>query len=418
MTAGDIPAPGSGDRRSFLFLQGPLSPLYARLADRLEAAGHTVQRINLCFGDQMHWRRGGAIPFRGRITEWATFVADRMAASGTTDLVLHGDRRIYHRLAARAARRRGVRVIVTELGYLRPDWMTIERDATGAASHLPRDPAAIRELARALPALDPAPRYPSRFWKVAAPDVVYNLANVLAAPLYPHYRRHTIYHPVPEYLSWIGRLASARRRDRAAEALLADLKTRGVPVFVLALQLEGDFQIRDRSPFRGQAEAISLVAASFAQAAPATAELIVKTHPLDNGRERFGVAVADAARRHGLAGRLHFADGGRLDAFLVAAKGLVTINSSAGIEALRAGIPVKALAPAIYGVEGLVHGGTLDGFWSAPRPPDPSLLADYVKVLVATVQVRGTIYDDAGLEAAVDGMARRILDDRLNAPMP
>lgn len=417
MTAGDGPVPGSGDRRSFLFLQGPLSPLYARLADRLENAGHSVARINLCFGDQLHWRRGGAIAFRGRIAEWEPFVAARMAATGTTDLILHGDRRIYHRLAARAARRRGARIIVTELGYLRPDWMTIERDATGAASQMPRDPDAIRELARTLPVPDLAPRYAARFWKVAAPDVAYNLANVLLAPRYPHYRRHTIYHPIPEYLSWIGRLASARRRDKAAEVLLADVRARSVRTFVLALQLEGDFQIRDRSPFRGQAEAIALVAASFARAAPAGAELVIKTHPLDNGRERFGAAVADAARRHGLEGRLRYADGGRLDAFLAAAKGLVTINSSAGIEALRLGIPVKTLAPAIYGVRGLVHGGTLEDFWSAPQPPDQGLVADYVKVLVATVQVRGTIYDDAGLEAAVSGMARRILEDRLNVPM-
>ena len=72
-------------RRSFLFLQGPLSPLYARVADRLEAAGHAVSRINLSIGDRMHWRRAGAVDFRGRPNGFGDLVRQHMAAHVVTE---------------------------------------------------------------------------------------------------------------------------------------------------------------------------------------------------------------------------------------------------------------------------------------------------------------------------------------------
>ena len=153
------PALDLSDRpRSFLFLQGPLSPLYVRLAVQLEAAGHRIGRINLCPGDWLHWRRPGAVDYRGTPADWPEFVRREMAARAVTDVILHGDRRPYHAAAIAAAHKRGARVFVTELGYLRPDWMTLERDAAGAASHFSRDPAVIEWLAVQSRPLDLVPR--------------------------------------------------------------------------------------------------------------------------------------------------------------------------------------------------------------------------------------------------------------------
>ena len=57
-----------------------------------------------------------------------------------TDLVLHGDRRPYHIIAAEEARARGIAVIATDLGYVRPDWLTLEYDGMTTYSRFPRDP--------------------------------------------------------------------------------------------------------------------------------------------------------------------------------------------------------------------------------------------------------------------------------------
>lgn len=401
--------------RTFLFLQGPLSPLYARLGDAVEQAGHKVLRINLCFGDWLHWRRKGAIAYRERIADWPLFIADFLDQNGVTDVVLHGDRRIYHRIAGDAARERGIKVIATELGYLRPDWMTIERDATSTGSHFPCDPDAIRAIAAQVPEVDFTPRYRNSFWLVAAPDVIYNLANVAFFWAWPHFQRHTIYHPVVEYFAAGLRLLNAARRDRVVEQRLSEIRRGPGACFVLPMQLEGDFQLRDHAPYGGMVPALHEVFASFARSAPEDAHLLVKSHPLDAGLEHWGRVVPKLAAEAGIADRVHYFDGGRLDVMLDGARGMVTVNSSAGLEALRSGVPVKCLAPSIFDVTGLTDQGRLDEFWAEPQNPDPGLMRDFLTALAVSVQARGSIHSYDGLGEAVSTMAKRLLDDDLNS---
>ncbi len=398
--------------RSFLFLQGPLSPLYARVADQLEAAGHPVSRINLCIGDRLYWRRSGAVNFRGRIEAFEAFIERHIAARGISDIVMHGECRAYHAIAAKVATQVGARVFVTELGYLRPDWMTVDRDGTAAASHFPRDPHTIARLAALSGPVDLAPRYPSHFIWVAVPDVIYNLANTFLWFLYPHYRRHTVDWPPLEYAAWLSRLATSRRRGRNAGREIATITASDRPIFVLPMQLEGDFQIRARSPFEGQADALDQIAASFAAHAPPEAALVIKTHPLDNGLMRWRRQIERIRRTHSLDGRVHFLDGGHLPTLLERARGVVTINSSAGIDAIRMGIAVKPLAPALYDIAGITHQGPLDTFWSAPQRPDPLLARQFIEALAGSVLVRGTIYSRDGLDAAVRNIADAILSNR------
>ncbi len=391
--------------RSILFLQGPLSPLYRRLADRLAGEGHAVHRIHLSAGDKLLWGRGG-VWFRGRIADWPRFVEATMIECGITDVLMHGERRLHHRIAASVARRLGIRVIVTELGYLRPGWLTIETDGTGAASRFPACPQAIRRLAAGAPDAVGVADDTDRFATMAAFDVVYNLANTLLWFLAPHYRRHTPYYPPLEYAAWGLRLLHARWRERRAAHHLHRVEEGAF--FVFALQLEGDFQIRHRSPQGGMTRAIEEVLGSFAVHAPAHVGLLLKAHPLDNGLERWRRALPHLVRRHGLQERVSLVDGGGLKMCLERAAGLVTLNSTAGIEALLAGVPVKTLAPAIYDVPGLTHGGDLASFWRRPEPPDASLAAAFAKALAASVLVPGALYGRAGLAAAVESMSRRI----------
>jgi capsular polysaccharide export protein len=396
-------------RRSFLILQGPLSLLYRRLADRLAEDGHAVHRIHLCAGDALLWGRGGTW-YRGRIADWPGFVERTIAERGITDVLLHGERRLYHRIAASVARRMGVRVIVTELGYLRPGWLTVEADGTGAASRFPACPETIRRLAGAAPAprasgpLETAEA--GRFAIMAAYDMAYNLANTMLWVLAPHYRRHTLYYPPLEYAAWAVRLLTARRRERQAASCLGSMRAGQFHVF--ALQLEGDFQVRHRSPRGSMLAAIEEVLRSFAAHAPADLSLLMKAHPLDNGLEAWRRRWPKLVRAYALEERVQLIDGGGLRRCIEGAAGLVTLNSTAGIEALGAGVPVKTLAPALYDVPGLTHQGDLASFWRAPRRPDPDLVAAFRAALAVTVQVPGSLYGRDGLAAAVEGLAQHI----------
>jgi capsular polysaccharide export protein len=401
--------------RTVLFLQGPSSTLFSRIADGLEQRGIGSLRINLCTGDRIFWRRRGAINFRGRLSDWPTFLADVLERERISELVLLGEERPHHRVAVEAAERRGLPVIAVEMGYLRPDWISVEVGGSGSNSWFPNDPAHILEHGRDLPQPDMTVRYPYTFFQDASRDLLFNLPNVFLGFLHPHYRWHAIHHPLAEYLGWIRRLAAGPARRRTADAVMR--KVAATPrYFVFPLQLETDYQIRVHSPFNTQFEALDLVVTSFAAQAPQDTHLVVKLHPLDNGLIDWRGHLQRRAETLGMGDRLHFLDGGDLGTLFAGAAGVVTINSSAGFEALRRGRPLKVLGVALYDVPGLVDREPLDRFWTGPVAPDGSLRDAFFALLAASIHVRGNFYDPGACAIAAASIAERIAEGHVNAP--
>lgn len=410
-----VTAARSDTARRVLFLQGPLSPLYRQTGDHLKALGFDVRRINFCAGDWLHWHGKGCTSFRGRPSEWPAYIEGFLSEHGITDLILHGDQRLYHRIAIEKALQQGIYVAVTELGALRPGWMTLERNGLSTLSHFPSDPAAIRHIAETAGQVDLDPRFPSSFWLQTAPDVLYNLTNVLLRPLYPSYQRHTIYSPIKEYLRGAVRLFQEKQRNLAAERALADMQAKAARYYVLPLQLEGDFQLRRHSPYDSFAQVLEIVFRSLAEDAPEDVHLVLKSHPLDVGFEDWPGVSDQLAESFGLQGRVHFLDGGGLAKPFEQALGVVTLNSTAGLEALQAGVPVKTLVPAHYDIEGLTYQGDLSTFWHEPAQPDSDLLSAYIQALAASTQVRGSIHNADGVAVAARNIAEKVADRDLNA---
>ncbi len=372
-----------------------------------------MTRVNLCPGDAVAWGRAPAVAYRGRRDGFAAFVERLVAERGIEAVLMHSEQRPYHREAAAVARRLGVAVYVTELGYLRPDWMTLERYGNSVDSLFPTDPDRIHAIAAAAPEPDLSVLYPREAGLETVDDLKNSLPNVFGWWLYPHYRAHGLYHPFVAYARFLWREAHAGRRTAAARAVRERLAP---PFFLFAMQTDTDFQIRTNSQFADMAEALALVFRSFAAHAPREARLVVKKHPGDLGPVHWAAAVPALAREARVEDRVDFVDGLPMGAWLADAAGTVTVNSSVGIEALGAGCPTIALSPAIYDVPGLTHQGPLDGFWTAGERPDPLLFAAFRRALAASIQVRGTIYSRAGTRAAAAAMAERILTGTVGVP--
>lgn len=406
----------TGARRAFLFLQGPSSPFFARIAEGLEARGHATRRINLCVGDQLFWRRPGATHYRGRLADWPAYIAAFLDRQGITDLLLLGEQRDHHKIAIAAAQARGIRVVVTDFGYLRPDWIILERDGMSGQSRFPRDPAAILALAEGCPKADLARAYEDSFWAMARSELAYHLASYFLWFLFPHYRSFKRENPVLAYLGTGWRLLGGQVRARRVAAVMAGLD--GQPYYLFPLQMENDFQIRAYSPYPDMATPIAEVIASFAGHAGPDSHLLVKVHPWDPGLKNWRRLVERLARAHGVAGRVHYLDGGSLYAMIRRARGMVTINSTSGLQALALGTPVITLGEAVFDVPGLTFQGPLDAFWRQAEAPDPRLRAAYLDAMAACLHVRGVYYREPGLGAAVNEAVARLAADCINRPLP
>lgn len=395
-------------KRSYLFLQGVCSPFFSRLGERLRAGGDAVSRVNFTVGDAAYWRNGEARAFRGCPRTLPAFYAATFAERGATDIVLFGDRRPVHRPAIELARREGLRVHVFEEGYFRPHWITLEHGGVNAHSALPRDPEWYREMARRTgPAPEPR-RFRAPFWNRAGHDVAYHLCGALNVVGFPHYRSHAPDGAVREYAAYLQRAVALRWRARTDALAVARVTSGSRPYYLLPLQLEGDAQIRDHSPFRGMRQVAALVIASFARHAPARSLLVVKNHPLDSGLVHHETGVRGLARTYGVADRVIYLECGHLPSLLARAAGVVTVNSTVGAAALERGCPTMALSRAIYRLEGLTFPGRLDEFWRAAEPPDRQLFRAFKAVVIHATQVNGGFYSEPGIALAVGGAAERM----------
>jgi capsular polysaccharide export protein len=405
--------------RRFLFLQGPISPFFLEVARGLAARGHAIHRINLCLGDRLFWGRvegqPPAVDYQGRPEAWPAFIEAFLDRHGITDILLLGEQRAYHRAAIAAAARRGIAVIVTDFGYFRPDWITLERDGMGGDSRFPRDPEAVRALARRVPPADLTERLRDDFSRQASWDVLYHLASLAPWP-FPHYRSHQLYHPIATYWGIARRLIRRRVERAEGERALAAIGDR--PFWLFAMQMETDFSVRAYSRYPDLDTPMAETMHSFAAHAAPEAHLLVKVHPLDPCVKRWGERVAGLAAAAGLTGRVHVAHNGSLDDMVRGMRGLVTINSTVGLKAVVFGKPVKALGLAVWDLPGLSHQGSLDSFWAEGAPPDPAFRADFLAALQATTQLRGVFYAREGRAVAVAAAVEALHEGRVGAELP
>lgn len=406
--------------RVFLFLQGPNCGFFSGLAGRLMDAGHRCLRINLCFADWFFWRRKGAFNYRGSLENWPEFLEKFLKEQGVSDVLLLGEQRAYHQAAVRTARRHGARVYVVEWGYLRPDWITLEKEGMSGASLFPKDPDKIRGLAARCGDPDFRRLYPDAFWRVALHGVFADCYTWILHFLYPGYRTHLLANPVLLYIRAGWRIWKAKRRERETRREFTRLRSesrKGLRYFLFPMQIEMDFQIRAYSKFSGMEEVLDLVIGSFARNAAKNQRLLIKLHPLDPGLKNWRNIVRLAAEKAGVPERVFFFDGGSFDVMVKSCEGVVTVNSTAAISALQNGKPVKILGSAVYDVRGLVDLKPLDDFWRAPEAPNPALVRDFIRAVAGCIQIKGGFFSKAGMHAAVAGAGKRILENLVNEPM-
>ena len=420
------------DSHRFLFLQGPPGPFFCQLGRALAARGVQVCRINLNGGDAHDWPAdtgalragqdradgpGRAFAYRGCPSRWPLFVEGFLRDHAITDLVRFGDCRPLHMAAHQMARLAGVRVHVFEEGYIRPNWLTLERDGVNGHSRLTRDPQALLVAAQGLPLPPDLPPIEASLGRRVRDTVAYFNAMWWGRLRFPFYRSHRPGSVAVEGIGWIVKYMLRRRTAARAEAALAALDGRynfaGLAskggYFLFPLQLSSDFQIRIHSPFSSMRQAADYVLASFAAHAPGDVALVIKDHPLDASLPGWRRYVDRQAARLGLAGRLIHLAGGDLQELAAKALGVVVVNSTSATFALASGVPVMALGTAIYALPGLTHQGPLAGFWPAPQVPDAELWDAFTRVLHRHCLIRGGLASEEAMRILIGNAVGRLL---------
>ena len=160
---------------------------------------------------------------------------DLIKREGITDILYYGDRRPYHQVAAEVAREIGISSYVYEFGYLRPNWLTLERNGMSRWSHFPNDPKEILRIGAQFPAPDLSERYPSSIAVELTHEIFYTLTSYFFHLAYPFYNADRYYNPLVEYLTGIPKQLVAPRRAREAQEFVRQTDANQTTLFPLSI---------------------------------------------------------------------------------------------------------------------------------------------------------------------------------------
>ncbi len=377
--------------KRILMLQGPMGTFFNRVAAWLQGHDIEVRKINFNGGDWFFHRRLNATDYRGKLQAFPPFLEQFIEQHRIDGIVCFGDCRHYHMAAAAVADMLGVPFFVFEEGYIRPDYVTLERGGVNVHSRLPRSP----DFYRGLPEVEvdePKPAYPSFFRAAWSAGVYYTVARLLRSR-YPWYRHHKVFSLRYEARTWVRswvRKHLNRWRDKPVFDNL--LSRQSGNYYAVALQVYNDSQVINHSPYQDVRDFIKEVMESFAAHADPSRHLVFKHHPMDRGQRDYRRLINALGQEYGVAARVHYVHDIHLPTLLRHSRGVIMINSTVGLSALYHDKPLMVLGRALYDLPGLTFQGELAHFWAYQSKVDKTLWRRFRTYLITQTQLNGAFY--------------------------
>ncbi len=372
-----------------LLLQGPNGPFFRRLFDELTQAGAQVTKVNLNAAEELYFLGRPSLSFRGKLEDFRAYLKSLTAERQFNACFLFGDCRPYHVAARPILDEFDVETFVFEDGYLRPDFVTIERGGVNRRSSIRQCPPRLDTPASS--DLPPEPVRGAFGWSVFH-TIVNSLGVTLGAPRFPNYTHHRDVNTARQALLWarsgLRHIYYARREAPFLDQVAGRLRGR---YFLAGLQVHNDSQVQT-SRFADVRDFIEVAVDSFARCAPSDDLLVFKHHPADRAYRDYGHLLTRLARSSGLGNRLVYVHDLHLPTLLRHAKGTVVINSTIGWSSLHHGTPVFALDETIYGYMGLAAPGTLDEFWQTQPKVDRKRVRAAELWLCRNNQANGSVW--------------------------
>ena len=389
--------------KRILLLQGPLGPFLRRLSIDMELAGAKVFKVNFNGGDWLFYPTR-AFNFRGHMEEWPRYFEKLLDQLNVDIVMLYGDCRPIHKAAHQIAHKRGIEIGVFEEGYIRPDFITLERFGVNNHSLISREAAFFEDFPDK-PMYRPM-QLGNAYWYTVCWAMLYYFSAGLLRPIFFLYQHHR---PL-NWLEAIPWLHSAWRKGYYSikeRGLLEHIKCKWQgKYFLVPLQVHNDSQLHVHSDFKSVFEFIDAVTTSFAQNAQPDTILIVKHHPMDRGYSDYTKFIDSKIKELNLHGRCFYLHDQHLPTLLQNSRGVVVINSTVGLSALHNGTALKVCGKAMYDFPGLTFQGTLDDFWQGAHlsKPDDKLVQRFNNYLIQNTQVNGSFYKRMAVLASTVGL--------------
>lgn len=383
---------GTIENKNILFLQGPMGPFFKKMDTLFQSKGATTYKIGFNTGDCFFSNVYNYSSYRDTREGWQPYVREFLLNKQIDKIFLFGDCRFYQSIAIKEALSLNIDVYVFEEGYVRPNYITMEKYGVNNYSHLSRDAnfyksLELQELSKPLDAKQ------SKFKLIISSALYYLVSNLLFFR-YPHYQHHRDFSALKEFfygVRGVWRKYLYKMSETGCQKKIEGELSK--KYYFVPLQTYNDFQILEHSSYKSVEKFIIEVLESFANFAPKDKYLIFKHHPVDRGRKNYKNFILEQAELFGVAAKIIVIHDVYLPTCLQHAIGTITINSTVGMSSLHHGTPTITLGNAIYDIDGLTcKEMRLDEFWHKQVIPDSELYKKYRNYLIETTQLNGSFY--------------------------
>jgi capsular polysaccharide export protein len=386
---------GDVKAKNIVFLQGPMGGFFKKLQLGF-SKDNKVFHIGFNKGDEFYSVKNNYHAYKDGQSAWDSYFKKFIRSNSIDIVFLFGDCRFYHQQAIDIARRLGVMVYVFEEGYIRPNYLTVEKYGVNANSALPRDKSFYESLNlndfKDLEenAVNLGNSYPN----MALQAMIYYFVSNVFQWQYPQYEHHRNFSVIKQAFvglrSFVRKFKYLLTEANVINQISGDLSQK---YYFMPLQVRDDFQLKIHSDFDSIEAFSKQVLLSFSRHAPKDKKIIIKHHPMDRGRADYSKFIISLSDKLKITDRVKVVHDVHLPTLLKNAIGTITINSTVGLSSLYHETPVIYLGRAMYDIEGLTAKDVdLDGFWSLDLQVNKGLYKKFRVYLVKNTQVNMSFY--------------------------
>jgi len=374
-----------------LFLMGPIGTFFSRLSNYLEKNNVRTYKISFPL-HEYGFKKSNIIKYSKDIYSFKKFLKEVVYKKKIKHIFMYGNVLIPHRQALELAEelKKENKIINThifELGYLRPNFVTLENKGINYTSSFIRNKKFYfkQDVYESFPIPKKYALFRIRkIWKTIT----------FVNHCFQNYKVVEFEHklqPKPIYLWFQIKGFFLKFFYRFTEYKLKKKCFFKKPFYIVILQVSTDSQLRTGSNFEDNKEFIFKVIKNFAEANLDNTNLIFKHHPRDRGYINYRNLIEKISKEYGVYKNVFYVH----DYFLSKifqnsnCKGTVLINSTVGFQSIYHSVPTKTLGIAPYNVEGLSDQKDLVSFFKSPAVVDKLLFNKFYKYILENSQING-----------------------------
>ncbi|WP_446442463.1 capsule biosynthesis protein [Psychrobacter sp. 1176_08] len=374
--------------RHVLLLQGKMGGFFNRFSTFLQTQDIKVSKINFNAGDAFFYHHPNTYEYTDTLAQFSAWLQAFIEKHNIDAVVCFGDCRPHHTQAGCVSEQLGISFFVFEEGYLRPDYITLQEYGINGYSRL--NTADIKALKKA----NDHPLYThNRFYRLSIAAIVYYIVAWIYKSRYPHYSHYRGMTAWQEAIAWLKapwRKLRGYFPDKKLQSMLTTQESDNY--FLISLQVHNDSQITHHSDYRDVVQFIDESIASFSKHADQKQLLVFKHHPLDRGHRDYRELVSSLSERYQVANRVFYGCDMHLPTLMKHSIGMVTINSTTGLQSVYHKKPTKVMGRAIYDTPKLIDQKALKDFWQRPESPDNEFYLRFREYLIEQTQLNGAFY--------------------------